>query len=102
MMVNDSIVEVSIMGRPYKVRCSREEAKELQRSAKYLDKQMRMVSNTAQVRNTDRIAVITALNIAHELLTEQTRNAHGHLEQKVQKIRNKVKHALAAEEEIKL
>lgn len=62
-------VTVSILGRDYQVSCPAHEREALERSARYLDEQMREIRNTGKIVGSERIAVMAALNIAHELLT---------------------------------
>ena len=64
---------VSILGKEYQVACPAEQHAELLLSARYLDEQMRAIRATGKVIGLERIAVMAALNIAHELL--RTRNA---------------------------
>lgn len=66
-------VAVSILGKEYQVACPAEQHAELLLSARYLDEQMRAIRATGKVIGLERIAVMAALNIAHELL--RTRNA---------------------------
>ena len=66
-------VAVSILGKEYQVACPAEQHAELLLSARYLDEQMRAIRATGKVIGLERIAVMAALNIAHELL--RTSNA---------------------------
>lgn len=66
-------VAVSILGKEYQVACPAEQHGELLLSARYLDEQMRAIRATGKVIGLERIAVMAALNIAHELL--RARNA---------------------------
>ena len=66
-------VAVGILGKEYQVACPAEQHAELLLSARYLDEQMRAIRATGKVIGLERIAVMAALNIAHELL--RTRNA---------------------------
>lgn len=66
-------VAVSILGKEYQVACPAEQHAELLLSARYLDEQMRAIRATGKVIGLERIAVMAALNIAHELL--RTRNS---------------------------
>ncbi len=99
---NDTLIEVSILNRPYKVRCSQREAHDLHRSAKCLEKQMQKIGQASPVRNTERIAVITALNLTHDLMKEQALNEKAQIEQKVRRIRNKIQDALASQSKLNL
>ena len=101
-MENEGVVDVSIMGREYKVRCEPSESKALHRSARYVEKQMQKIGQNAMSYNTDRIAVVTALNIANDFLKEQAINESSQIDQKIRRIRNKIQQALATKEEIGL
>ncbi|MEE4145612.1 MAG: cell division protein ZapA [Halieaceae bacterium] len=61
-------VTVKILDKEYQVACPAEQEAELLVSAKYLDKQMRTIRDTGKVIGLERIAVMAALNISHELL----------------------------------
>ena len=61
-------VTVKILEKEYQVACPAEQEAELLVSAKYLDKQMRGIRDTGKVIGLERIAVMAALNISHELL----------------------------------
>ncbi len=61
-------VTVSILDKEYQVACPPEQEAELIVSASYLDKQMRLIRETGKVIGLERIAVMAALNISHELL----------------------------------
>jgi len=61
-------VTVKILDKDYQVACPADQEAELLVSAKYLDKQMRTIRDTGKVIGLERIAVMAALNISHELL----------------------------------
>ena len=61
-------LSVSILGRDYRVACKESERAELMRAVHYLDGRMREIRDAGKVAGTERIAVMAALNIAHELL----------------------------------
>jgi cell division protein ZapA len=63
-----SPVAVSILDREYLVACTAEERAGLIAAAAYLDGKMREVRNAARSATVDRVAVLAALNITHELL----------------------------------
>lgn len=65
-------LDISIMGRTYKVTCADEERESLLQAVTYLDQKMNEIKASGRVGSAERIAVMAALNIAHELLT-----AHG-------------------------
>lgn len=61
-------VTVRILDKEYQVACPAEQEAELIVSASYLDKQMRSIRESGKVIGLERIAVMAALNISHELL----------------------------------
>lgn len=65
-------VKVSLLGKEYPVVCSRDEERDLLIAARYLDDKMRKIRDSGRIIGTERIAVMAALNIAHELLEAQT------------------------------
>lgn len=58
---------VEILGKPYPVRCPEDELAALQQAARYLDQKMCEVRDSGKAINLERIAIITALNMAYEL-----------------------------------
>jgi len=69
-------LDVTIMGRTYKVACSEEERNALLSAVAYLDRKMSEIKSTGRVASAERIAVMAALNITHELLSSRN-NASG-------------------------
>ena len=62
-------VVVNILGKDYKIACEPGEQETLLRSAGELDGQMRKMRDSGKVGNAERIAVMAALNLSHELQT---------------------------------
>ena len=62
-------LDVSIMGRNYRVTCADEEREALLAAVAYVDKKMTEIKAASKVAGTERIAVMAALNIANELLS---------------------------------
>jgi cell division protein ZapA len=65
-------LDVSIMGREFRVACPEDEQDELLAAVSYLDRKMREIRDSGKVIGVERIAIMAALNIAHELLTTRT------------------------------
>ncbi len=59
---------VHILDKEYLISCPENERDALFASAEYLTEKMREIRDTGKIVGIDRIAVIAALNIAHELL----------------------------------
>ena len=62
-------ISVRLLDREYQVACPADERSALLDSAEYLDAKMREVRDSGKVAGLDRIAVISALNLANELIT---------------------------------
>lgn len=61
-------IDVSILGRDYKIACKESERTELLQAVALLDARMREIRDAGKVAAVDRIAVMAALNLANELL----------------------------------
>lgn len=72
MSRGSNTVAVTILEKDYQIACPPEQQSELLLSARHLDEQMRAIRSTGKVIGLERIAVMAALNISHELL--KTRN----------------------------
>jgi cell division protein ZapA len=62
-------VEVSLLGRTYRVACEDGEREALMQAVAYLDAKMNEIRKAGKVMGAERIAVMAALNVAHELLS---------------------------------
>ena len=71
MSENRETVSVSILGKEYRIACEPGEEDALVKAARFLDGRMRDIRTHGNVIGTDRIAVMTALNLAHELLSQK-------------------------------
>ena len=67
-MTDAQPINVSILDKDYKVACPPGEQTALLESAKFLDTRMRKVRDSGNIMGSERIAVITALNMANDLL----------------------------------
>jgi len=59
-------LDVSLLGRDYKVACKPGEEAELRDAVAFLDRRMRDIREGSKTSSTERIAVMAALNLAHE------------------------------------
>ena len=66
-----SRVSVRLLDREYQVACPVDERSDLLDAAEYLDAKMREVRDSGKVVGLDRVAVISGLNIANELIKLQ-------------------------------
>ena len=90
-------VVVHILDKEYRVACEQGEEDALRSSARYLDQKMREIRNRGKVIGSDRIAVMAALNIAHELLEQQGHENSGSqaISRRLQMMQEKIDLALS-------
>ncbi len=94
-------LDVTIMGREFRIACPEDEREGLMRSVGFLDKKMREIRDAGKVIGVERIAIMAALNIAHELL-----DSHGHgpsrqeLEQKLSNLHAQLDRALTQQDNL--
>lgn len=96
-------VAVSILDKDYQIACPPDQQQELIDAAKYLDGQMRKIRGNGKVVGLERIAVMAALNIAHELRAQnrvQEVSAVGG--EQVKRLNNKLDNALVRLQQLEL
>ena len=69
MNVDGKGLQINIMGREFRVACPENEQKGLLEAVDYLNHKMHEIRDNGKVVGLERIAIMAALNIAHELLT---------------------------------
>ena len=67
-MNRPNTVSVDILDKEYQVACPPNEELALANAARYLDQHMRDIRSTGKVIGLERVAIMAALNISHELL----------------------------------
>ncbi len=67
-MSRSNTVSVDILEKEYQVACPPDEETALTQAARYLDQHMRDILSTGKVMGLERVAIMAALNISHELL----------------------------------
>ena len=91
-------VKVSILDREFLVACTPHERAGLLDAARYLDAKMREMRGNARSAALDRVAILAALNISHELLDERRRSSSDsvQLAEKLQALHAKLERAFPA------
>lgn len=96
-----SPVKVQILDKEFLVACPDEERADLLHSAGYLNRKMREIRDSGKVVGLERIAVMAALNITHELLQSRQAGAAGayseDLRHRLETLTRKLDAALAEE-----
>ncbi len=94
-------MDVSILGRKFRVACTDEEKQELQKAVSYLDAKMREIRDSGKVIGVERIAIMAALNMAHELLSVRVDGVDlGEVRRRMTEMRTKIDEVLAAQDEL--
>lgn len=87
-------VSLNILGKEYKIACAEDEQEGLIRSAQALDKQMRKIRDTGKVSGADRIAVLAALNLAHDASANKSPNDDAEFCKRLSDLRQKIENVL--------
>ncbi len=77
MSADVNTVKVNILDKDYQVSCPAAVRDALVESARYLDQQMRTIRQGGKVVGVERIAVMAALNITHELIRQGQQSSLG-------------------------
>ncbi|MES2817456.1 MAG: cell division protein ZapA [Pseudomonadota bacterium] len=88
-MSQASTVTVHILDKDYCIACPSDERANLESAARYLDGKMREIRTSGKVIGADRVAVMAALNITHDLLHKQQ-----HLDREASTTRDQVRDLL--------
>ena len=97
-------VSVRIMDKEYVVACPYEERSALLDAAEFLNARMREIRDSGKVVGLDRIAVMAALNLAHEFLKGKERESKldTGVGQRVRAMRERVEGALEKAQQLEL
>ncbi|MFI8481954.1 cell division protein ZapA [Pseudomonas sp. NPDC078700] len=93
-MTQSNTVNVQILDKEYCINCPQDERANLEGAARYLDAKMREIRSSGKVIGADRVAVMAALNITHELLhkqndlDQQTSSTREHVRDLLQRVDN--------------
>ena len=95
-------IEISILGRNYRIACEDGERESLLEAVAYLDGKMGEIRKAGKVSGTDRIAVMAALNIAHEFLATKLGNGFdiGQARRRISLIEAKLDEVLARQDKL--
>ncbi len=97
-------VSVRIMEKEYVVACPYDERSALLDAAEFLNSRMREIRDSGKVVGLDRIAVMAALNLAHEYLKGKDRESRldNGAGQRVRALRERVESALGKSQQLEL
>lgn len=89
-------LKVSILDKSYEITCSEDQAEALKASALHLDERMRQIQSSGKAVGLDRVAVVAALNIANDYLSNE--RLHRETIQRIDALSEKVGQALREQE----
>ena len=97
-------VSVRIMEKEYMIACPYDERSALLDAAEFLNARMREIRDNGRVVGIDRIAVMAALNLAHEYLKGKDRESRldSGVGQRVRALRERVEGALGKSQQLEL
>jgi len=104
-MTRTPTVTVEILDKQYQVACQPDQELELIAAAKKLDQQMRDIRATGKVIGLERVAIMAALNLSHEVINLQEgkspQNLSGH-EDRIADINSQLDDALYQLRQLKI
>ena len=97
-------VTINVMGREFRVAAPGGEERQLAASVEFLNKKMREIRDTGKIVGMDRIAVMAALNITHELLQHNSGkdNFKQTIGSRIRTIQEKLEYALSEGKQLEL
>ena len=78
MSSDANFLDITLLGKEYRVACPPEDRDALQKAVAYVDGKMHDIAEKTRSNIAERIAVMVALNIAHEFLSQQNRLSEGY------------------------
>ena len=89
-------VDIKIMGREFTISCTDDERESLLDAVSYLNKKMNEISDSGKVIGVERIAIMAALNLSHELLNAKNGNVDvGDIKRRVNAMQDSIDAELA-------
>jgi len=94
-------MDVTILGRQFRVACTEDEQQELRKAVSYLDGKMREIRDGGKVIGVERIAIMAALNMAHELMSVRVDGVDlGEVRRRITEMRAMIDEILSAQDEL--
>lgn len=94
-------LDVTIMGRAFKVACPPEDRAGLLEAVDYLDRKMQEIKEGGKVANLERIAIMAALNITHEFLNTRVGGFDvGDFKRRITSMHEQIDQSLAGESDL--
>ncbi|MCB1583706.1 MAG: cell division protein ZapA [Marinicella sp.] len=90
-------ISVRILNREYQFACQDDERASLLSAADYLDKTMQEIKNMNSTMSSEKITLMAAMNIAHDLIKSQSTNKYYDTEvlSTIKKLNDKLEQAIS-------
>lgn len=90
-MSKNEPLTITIMDKEYRVACPAEERENLKASADLLNDKLKEIKKQGSVIGTERIAIMAALNMSHEILHSQSLTTeHSDLNQRIDELSERI------------
>ncbi len=103
-MSDSTSVQVKILDKEYQVNCPPADQEALLKSARYLDENMRKIKGRGNIHGAEKIAVMAALNITHDMLRKNRmiNESRSVTSQQVKSLEDKIETALATSRQLEI
>lgn len=96
-------VNVNILDKEYRIACAPNHKESLEESADLLNNKMREIRSSGKVIGSDRIAVMAALNLAHDLLQQEQQTVDtSQIKQQIRQMREKIDTAVNTSQQMEI
>ncbi len=97
-------INITIMDKEYLISCPEQERDQLYGAAEMVNSKMQQIKEAGSVIGSERIAVMAALNIAHELLNYREKNEvyTSRLDDTIKRLQGKIHNALGKGEQLEI
>ena len=94
-MSNNEPLTIKIMDKEYRIACPEEEKTNLRASADLLNDKLKEIKQQGSVIGTERIAIMAALNMSHEILHSQSLTTeHSDLNQRIDELSERITNSM--------
>jgi cell division protein ZapA len=104
MSDQSAAVQVKILDKEYQVNCPPADQEALIKSARYLDENMRKIKDRGNIHGVEKIAVMAALNITHDMLRKNRmiNETRQETTQQVKGLEDKIENAISSSRQLEI
>ncbi len=86
---------INIMSKDYRIACPADEVESLKASARLLNEKLLEIKEQGSVIGTERIAIMAALNMSHEILHgEALKQDHSEINQRIDALSSRIENSM--------